>query len=797
MTAAGIFDNEASAVDLKVYDALKDLYWKLNDTLLYQPKYDLTPEEQAEYPGSKSIKPDFVLQDLQGVPLAVIENKLEDPKKALPKLRLKYSRILKPRFLYACAKGHGDELKILYYDMAWRGVDAGEFRPVSNFLPLEEMKQKIEQERQRTREQEISIDTTIAGGYDPAAGKVRYYQLDCIRTLLDAIRSGKMKMLVHMATGLGKTRVIVSLVKALLQYGMARRVLFVVDRRFLARQAIQKGFSLISPTYNSSWITSTSLSAHKNKDVHVVVIDTLELIYNRIPSNFYDLLIVDECHRSITINRNLIFDHFLCPRIGLTATPRIARAREGAEVSEEDLAIIDTYRLFGCETRNPDYEFDLERGIRESFLAPYSKKEIITDLTRQAMEAGVEYDHLLDPETRKRIELDETKRIELEKLNKKILSEEQANRWAEEIRKETEYGEKVIVFAASQAHSLMMVNALNQVFNDKGESPRYAEAVIAENDDLNYTIKEWFERPYQNPRIVLSVDIMTTGVDVPCVRYIAFAALTRSVGKYIQMVGRGTRLDPKSGKFSFKVLDFVGLCARMADNGKGSPIDNVKIVDGTGGSGGGGGNGGIHVDGILDNPDPAHLIQRVFIDEGVVKIIDNIPIAEARRLFEEGVKSTQDPRIALLKRKAWEDKDYEPTEEELAFIKEWINKPEIYLNEEQLQRIYDFPPGSIWDFFLDVLGVKKIPTNEERIEMGFESYISMYNFTPEQVEVLRKIKNVFAANISSHGKIDLAAIFANPIYSRLIGQFDEINQKFEGQLKVVVAEMERSFRFAA
>jgi hypothetical protein len=161
------------------------------------------------------------------------------------------------------------------------------------------------------------------------------------------------------------------------------------------------------------------------------------------------------------------------------------------------------------------------------------------------------------------------------------------------------------------------------------------------------------------------------------------------------------------------------------------------------------------------------------------------------------VKSTQDPRIALLKRKAWEDKDYEPTEEELAFIKEWINKPEIYLNEEQLQRIYDFPPGSIWDFFLDVLGVKKIPTNEERIEMGFESYISLYNFTQGQVEALRKIKNVFAANISSHGKIDLAAIFANPIYSRLIGQFDEINQKFEGQLKVVVAEMERSFRFAA
>ena len=102
-TKTGIFDNEASAVDLKVYDALKDLKWRLDDMLLYQPSYTLTEEEQAEYPGSKSIRPDFVLQDLQGFAMAVIENKLDDPQKALPKLRLKYSRLLKPRFLYACA----------------------------------------------------------------------------------------------------------------------------------------------------------------------------------------------------------------------------------------------------------------------------------------------------------------------------------------------------------------------------------------------------------------------------------------------------------------------------------------------------------------------------------------------------------------------------------------------------------------------------------------------------------------------------------------------------------------------
>jgi type I restriction enzyme, R subunit len=797
MTTPGIFANEAE-VDLKVYKALEALGWRLGDTLLYQPKYDLTPEEQAEFPGSKSIKPDFVLQDLQRNIVAVIEDKLDDPKKALPKLRLKYSRLLKPRFLFACSKADGsDELKILMYDMMWRGVDAGEFKLVSTLMSLEEMKAKVEQTRQRQREQEITIDTTIAGGFDRAIGKDRYYHIECIKTLIERIRDGKMKMLVHMATGLGKTRMAVALVKALFQYGYARRVLFVVDRRFLARQAVQKGFSLISPTYNSAWITTANFRAYKNKDVHVVVIDTLELLYAQIPSNYYDLLIVDECHRSITMNRKLIFDHFVCPRIGLTATPRIAQPAAGKQIPEEDLAIIDTYRLFGCETGRPDYEFDLARGIDEGFLAPYSKHEIITDLTRQAMQAGILYDHLLDPDTRERQDLPQQKQIELERLNKRVLSEEQAKRWAEEIRKHTEYGEKVILFAASQGHALMLVQALNDAFNDKGmEGPHYAEAIISENEDLNVALKEWFEKPYQNPRVVVSVDIMSTGVDIPCVRYIAFAALTQSVGKYVQMIGRGTRLDPKTGKFSFQVLDFVGLCTRMQDNGKGTPRVNIKVVDG-GEGGGGGGTGGIHIDGILDNPDPANLIQRVFIQEGGVKIIDNIPVDEARRLFEQGVKYTTSPIIGELKQKVAQDHDYQPNEDELEAVRQWAANPLIYLNEAQLQRIYEFPAGSIWDFFLAVLGVKKIPTTVERIEVGFDSYVSLYNFTEEQIEVLRKIKDIFVANVSSKGKVDVEGIFANPIYTRLIGQFDEVNAKFEGKLREIITEMEKQFKIAA
>jgi len=800
MPDSGIFDSEASAVDLPVYERLKDLDWKLNDTMLYRHRYTLTEQQQADFPGGKTIEPDFVLQDLQGVPLAVVENKLENPNRALAKLRLKYASILRPRFLYACAKdAKTGELRVLFYDMAWRGMDAGEFKPADNFLRLEEMKRKIEHERQLRRNEKITIDTTIAGGFDPAAGKNRYYQLECINALAEAIRNGKMKMLVHMATGLGKTRTVVALVKALFRHGWAKRVLFVVDRRFLARQALQKGFSLISPDYNAAWITTPNFRSHVNKDIHVVVIDTLESIYDRIPSGYYDLLIVDECHRSMTIDRKLIFDHFLCPRIGLTATPRIAVPKEGVDVPDQDLAIMDTYRLFGCESGRPDYEFDLDRGISESFLAPYSKEEIITGLTREAMNEGILFDHVLDPDTRERIQLTEEQRIKLERLNKKLLSEGQAKRWAEEIRKNTEYGEKVILFAASQPHSLMLVKALNDAFNDHTtDGPRYAEAVISDNDDINYSLKDWFEKPYQNPRVVVSVDIMSTGVDVLCVRYIAFAALTKSVGKYIQMIGRGTRLDPKTGKFSFKLLDFVGQCARMKDNGRGSPKKNVKLVTGAAKHSKQKEREGLaRVEGILDNPDPAHLVQRVYVHDGSLKVIDNIPVEEARRLFEEGVRATNEPLITELRSRAAQDPDYQPSEDELTAIRAWVADPKLYLSESQLQRIYDFPAGSVWDFFLAVLGLKTIPSKKERVEKGFETYLSLYNFTPEQVSILQRIKDVLVANITSHAELDLDSIFATPIYVRLIGRFDEVNQKFDGRLKAIIEEMRGFFRKAA
>ena len=777
--------NEATTVDLKIIYTLKADGWKEGDTLLYQQEYQLTSEQQKEFSGINSIKPDIVLQDLNNNVVAVIENKLEDEKKALQKLRILYAAILKPRFLYACSKE-----RILFLDTNWKGEDA-EFKQVNSFMSLEEMNLKIEQLHKVIESVPIQIDKTIAGGYDPAAGKDRYFQTECIEILLANYLNGKKKMLVHMATGLGKTRTMVALSKSLLSSGLTKRILFVVDRVLLAKQSLDDGFSLISKEYPATRIRTSNFKQQKHTNVHVVIIDTLELIYNNIPSNFYDLIIVDECHRSITVNRKLIFDHFLCPRIGLTATPKIAIAKKGAEISEEDMAILDTYKLFGCENNDPDYKFDLQRGIEEGFLAPYNIKESTTYLTEIAKEKGVEFDYVLDPDERKKIELGKKMKLKLEQLERKYISQERCDRIAEELKKYVQYGEKVILFGVSQPHCIMLAKSINFVFHGNDENPRYCEPIISENSELNDTLKSWFKKPYRNPYIVTSVDIMSTGVDIPCVRYIAFAALTKSVGKYIQMLGRGTRLDPKTGKVSFTIIDFVQLCKRMSDNGKGSPKPNEQHVGPkTGGGGGKNPNGGYF---IIDNPDPAKLITRYIWEGDSYKVKDNISVADAKIIFEESLKNSADKKIIDLKGKA-NLSEYEPSEQEIELLKEWLKAPEVFLDEGQLQRIYNFPDGTIWDFIRDAVGSKKIPTRVERIINGYESYLREKNFNDEQIIFLKKVRDSFIVNLTKNEQFSSKQLFSNPIYESLIGSYSEINLMFNEKLDEVINELIGNFR---
>lgn len=261
------------------------------------------------------------------------------------------------------------------------------------------------------------------GRLRPTVGKERYYQLECIRTIIEQYKAGKQKMLVHMATGLEENaHMAVALVKALLSSGLAKRIFVVVDQRMLAKRAVDDGFALINREYPSSWITSGNYQNRKHANIHVVVIDTLEGIFSNLSSELLRFAACGRMPPNINVNRKLIFDHFY-RRVGLTATPRIAIPKDGADVDERKI-----WRFWirtNCSAATPAgrYQFDLARGIEEGFLAPYKPIELISSLIAEAQNNGIAFDHVVDPHNDYVIDLGGEKRLKLEQLNRRYISE--------------------------------------------------------------------------------------------------------------------------------------------------------------------------------------------------------------------------------------------------------------------------------------------------------------------------------------------------------------------------------------
>jgi hypothetical protein len=189
------------------------------------------------------------------------------------------------------------------------------------------------------------------------------------------------------------------------------------------------------------------------------------------------------------------------------------------------------------------------------------------------------------------------------------------------------------------------------------------------------------------------------------------------------------------------------------------------------------------------------LIQRVYLHGDKIQVIDNIPIDQARAFFEDELEKSASPEIAEVKQKAQMDENYEPSEQEIEDIKTWAKNPKVYLDEGQLQKVYDFMQGSIWDFFLHALKIKTIPTPKERVERGFESYIRTYNFNDKQIQILREMKDIVSANIAEKKRTTVQEVFNNPVYARIIGaDYQDVNQIFDNRFPQVFEELQTTFK---
>ncbi|MBO0902685.1 DEAD/DEAH box helicase family protein [Jiella sonneratiae] len=553
--------NEAFA-RVKIDQLLKDAGWKLTDGL----------SVRYEYPLNDGGKADYVLFDRLGRALAVLEAKSTTVNLSAGEAQgLRYADQIDVPFVFL---SNGEE--IWFRD---KGQDA-HFRRVETIFSQDDLARRKAVADIRRNPLDVPIDVRIAGG------GARHHQRACIDKLSQEIVAGRRKMLVEMATGTGKTRTAAALLKRLFEANWVTRALFVVDRNTLGIQA-EDAFAEHLPHLPCYRVPRTGRRFQDEKRITIVTLQTLVNEYEKYSSGYFDLIIIDECHRSIYGQWRRALDHFDGVKIGLTATPCVMR--DAPDVDEEDrVAIRDTLRFF--EVARPTYSYTMAEAIADGHLVPYEIYRAMTVRTAATEGFTVARNEIdweaLDEESRLQLEalfadqdpltVDPTaleRRFTIPERNRAMVREfrdvlERGYTGPKGVRRAPEWG-KTIVFAVTKRHAETLARMFDDVFADKKPSPttRYADFVVSgmgpdDTVDGQAKIKRFKKEAF--PQILVSVNMLDTGFDCPEVRNLVMARFTHSSILYQQMRGRGTRQAP--GKSRFNMWDFTGVTLRHGDD---------------------------------------------------------------------------------------------------------------------------------------------------------------------------------------------------------------------------------------
>ena len=545
--------NEAFA-RIKIDQLLKDAEWRLTDG----------QSVRYEYPLDDGGKADYALFDRQGRAPAVLEAKSTSVNLSAGEAQgLRYAEQLGVPFIFL---SNGEE--IWFRD---HGQDA-HFRRVETIFGQDDLA--------RRNPLDIAIDTRIAGGGG------RLHQTTCIDVVCREIAAGRRKMLVEMATGTGKTRTAAALLKRLFDANWATRALFVVDRNTLAIQA-EDAFTEYLPHLPCYRVPRTGRRFQDEKRVTIATLQTLVNEYEKYSSGYFDLIVIDECHRSIYGKWRRALDHFDGVKVGLTATPCVMR--DDPDVDDEDRgAIRDTLRFF--EVDKPTYSYTMSEAIADGHLVPYEIYRAMTARTAategfKVARGEIDWD-ALDAATRTELEtlfadsdplvVDPTaleRKFTIPERNRAMVREfrdilEKGYIGPNGVRRAPEWG-KTIVFAVTKRHAETLARMFDDVFADRKPTPttRYADFVVSglgPDDTVDGAAKIKRFKKEQFPQILVSVNMLDTGFDCPEVRNLVMARFTHSSILYQQMRGRGTRLAP--GKDRFTMWDFTGVTLRHGDD---------------------------------------------------------------------------------------------------------------------------------------------------------------------------------------------------------------------------------------
>lgn len=526
---------------------LKQADWNVTDRTQVIEEFDihLTAVEEPVTPYAGHQYSDYVLLGKDGKPLAVVEAKKTSVDAALGREQAK-------QYCHNIQATQGGELPFCFYtnghDIYFWDLDNYPPKKVYGFPTRDDLERYSYIRKARKQLAGELINTKIAG---------RNYQIASIRAVMEAIEKRKRKFLLVMATGTGKTRTCIALVDALMRAGWAERVLFLVDRIALRDQTLE-AFKEHLPN-EPRWPKQSEKEIATDRRIYVSTYPTmLNIIRNEDKSlspHFFDLIVVDESHRSIYNTYQEILDYFNTIILGLTATPT-------------DVIDHNTFQLFECEDGVPTFAYSYDEAVNH--IPPFLSDFQVMKIKTKFQDEGISKRTIsLEDQQKLMLEGKEIEEINYEgtEIEKKVINRGTnaliVREFMEESIKDANgvLPGKTIFFCISKAHARRVEEIFDSLYPEyKGELAK----VLVSEDPRVYGKGGLLDQFVHNdmPRIAISVDMLDTGIDVRELVNLVFAKPVYSYTKFWQMIGRGTRLlEPEkikpwcTQKDNFLILD--------------------------------------------------------------------------------------------------------------------------------------------------------------------------------------------------------------------------------------------------
>ncbi|TPN49491.1 DEAD/DEAH box helicase [Mesorhizobium sp. B1-1-9] len=532
--------NEAETRDRYIDLLLREAGWALDKVEDIEFRVEGMPNEQ----GVGFV--DYVLWGVDGKPLGLVEAKRtrKDARQGQQQARL-YADRLEARY---------GQRPVIFYSNGyehwiWDDVRYPQ-RQIGGFYKRDELELLIQRRMSRRKLAEAKLNTKIAGDKRP-------YQQRAIRAIAKAFEDeGERKALLVMATGSGKTRTVIALVDLLMRAGWVKRVLFLADRVALVNQAAGAFKAHLPDSAPVNLVTERTGEGRVFLSTYPTMMNLIDGRQEgkaKFGPGHFDLIVIDEAHRSVYQRYRAIFEYFDSFLVGLTATPK-------DEIDK------NTYSLFDLEDGVPTDAYSLDEAVTDGHLVP----PVAISVPLKIVRSGLRYDDLSEEEKDQwdmlewgEDEIPDT--VEAAEVNKRLFNQDTVDQVIAHLMQnglKVESGDrlgKTIIFAKNQAHAVYIEARFNAAYPSL--AGHFARVITYESGAYAQTLIDDFSKQDKAPHIAISVDMLDTGIDVPEVVNLVFFKQIRSKTKFWQMMGRGTRLcpdlfGPGQDKEFFRVFDY-------------------------------------------------------------------------------------------------------------------------------------------------------------------------------------------------------------------------------------------------